>query len=332
MKKHLESFHEQKKWPCDQCSYKATEKGSMKVHNDSVHLKIKYYCDQCDHKAAGKGLLRQHVETKHLGIAYQCSECDFIASSKPYLYLHSSKKHKKKGRVCEPCGAEFKRRTSINFHHCKPGNFLKINNDNHQAQSLQPVKYETDIVGGKEEKKRKRKPRRPNGSDLKKSKSGKLERPWSEIKEEGNQKFLENIVKMKFKIPESIEIKFAPKCDIAADTRNDELSPKAVNTGYIIDPTGKDTIIKEEENSFSFVEMNHEDSRNSEAVIGDFFFETSEVVERAGDGEMDDYDFESIRPDMFGRKVELEAEKFDFEIVEKVIVEREEERGRRRRG
>ena len=307
--KHLESFHEQKKWPCDQCSYKGTEKGSIKIHKEAVHMKIKYPCDQCDHKAAGKGLLRQHVETRHLGLTYKCSECDFVANSKPYLYLHTSKKHKKKGKVCESCGAEFKRRSSMNFHHCTPGNFLKISDDIHQAQKLEPAK------GRKEEKKRRKR---------QKSKSEKLEQSCSKMEEENNKKLFENMevsdmVKIKFEIPDSITMKFEPKYDIK--TEDDEVGLERENPN-------ENTLIKEE-NTFSFAEMNHEDIRKSEPVIEEFFSETHKVAGR--DDEMDEYDFEPIVPDMFERKVDFEAEEeFDFSMIEKVIVEREEERGRRR--
>ena len=333
--KHLESFHEQKRWPCDQCSYKGTEKGSIRIHKASVHMKIRYPCDQCDHKAAGKGLLRQHVETRHLGLTYRCSECDFVAKSKPYLYLHSSKKHKKKGKVCESCGAEFKRRSSMNFHHCKPGNFLKISDDHHQAQVVEPIKYKIGLEGKEEKKRRKRGERK--GSDLKKSKSGKLERSCGIVEQESNKKFFENIemsdiVKIKFEIPDSVTIKFEPKCETAAETEEDVVNQETTRTGG--NPTEQTaeygTKIMKVNKSFSFAKINHEDTRNSEPVKEDFFFETSEDIGRGGDDEMDDYDFESIGPDMFGTKVEFETEEFDFSMIEKVIVEREEERGRRR--
>ena len=317
--KHLESFHEQKRWPCDQCSYKATEKGSMRIHKDAVHMKIKYPCDQCDHKAAGKGLLRQHVETRHLGFTYRCSECDFVANSKPYLYLHSSKKHKKKGRICEPCGAEFKSRTNMNFHHCKPGNFLNINDDKHLAEKLKPVKYEIGTIGGDKVKKKKRGGGR-KGFNLKNSKLAK--RLCSKMEQECDNNFFDNIkvsdiVKAKLKILDSVEIKFEPKSDIVADTEDDELSLET-------NQTGEDAIIKEE-SSFTHAKMNHEDTRNGEPVLGDYFFETSEAVKQL----LDEYDFESIRPDMFWREVE-KTEEFDFDIIKKVVLEREEERGRRR--
>ena len=142
------------------------------------------------------------------------------------------------------------------------------------------------------------------------------------MEQECDNNFFDNIkvsdiVKAKLKILDSVEIKFEPKSDIVADTEDDELSLET-------NQTGEDAIIKEE-SSFTHDKMNHEDTRNCEPVIGDFFFETSEAVKQ----HLDEYDFESIGPDMFWREVE-KTEEFDFDMIKKVVLEREEERGRRR--
>ena len=330
VKKHMESFHEQKKWPCDQCFYKATEKGSLKIHKDAVHLKVKYSCDQCDHKAAGKGLLRQHMETRHLGFTYSCSECDFVANSKPYLYLHSSKKHKKKGRVCQMCGVEFKSKTN-SHQDCKPNNFSKIKEKNHQM-----LKEES-----KNEKEKVKNRTRSGGEDDKKEKSGK--QPRRKTLEENDKtcarKMKESdIVKLKLRLPDNVEIKFEPKCEIVTDIEDHALNKEKTDN---VDKAGEDTIMREgtiikEENNFSFSNVNQADP----AVEG-FFLEPSEVLERdeaeAGElddnqvDELDEYDFESIRPEMFGSKEEETlAEEFDFEMIEKIIIEREQQRAKQR--
>ena len=38
LKEHVESIHEGVRYPCDQCDYKATQKGSLKRHKKSNHL------------------------------------------------------------------------------------------------------------------------------------------------------------------------------------------------------------------------------------------------------------------------------------------------------
>ena len=40
--------HEGIKYPCNQCEYKASEKGQLQIHIQSQHEGIKYPCDQCD--------------------------------------------------------------------------------------------------------------------------------------------------------------------------------------------------------------------------------------------------------------------------------------------
>ena len=57
--------HEDVQFSCDQCDYKATQKGSLKTHIDSVHGDVRYSCDQCDYKATWKGDLTRHIDSVH---------------------------------------------------------------------------------------------------------------------------------------------------------------------------------------------------------------------------------------------------------------------------
>ena len=50
--KHVESKHEGVKFLCDQCNYKATQKGHLKAHIQSKHENVKFHCDKCDFKVA----------------------------------------------------------------------------------------------------------------------------------------------------------------------------------------------------------------------------------------------------------------------------------------
>ena len=56
------SVHENVKYPCNQCEYKATHRGNLKIHKMSVHENIKYLCNlcnQCNHPPAiKKGLVQ----------------------------------------------------------------------------------------------------------------------------------------------------------------------------------------------------------------------------------------------------------------------------------
>ena len=53
------------KYPCGQCEYQATTKGSLDKHRRSVHEGIKYPCGQCEYQATTKGSLDQHRRSVH---------------------------------------------------------------------------------------------------------------------------------------------------------------------------------------------------------------------------------------------------------------------------
>ena len=59
---HIKSHHEGVKYPCDQCDYKATQKGSLLSHIKSKHEGVKYPCDQGDDKATQKSNLLIHSQ------------------------------------------------------------------------------------------------------------------------------------------------------------------------------------------------------------------------------------------------------------------------------
>ena len=66
LKTQIESvLHDGKRYPCDQCDYKATLIISLKKHIESVHDGIKYSCNQCEYKAAQKPDLRRHIKFQH---------------------------------------------------------------------------------------------------------------------------------------------------------------------------------------------------------------------------------------------------------------------------
>ena len=65
LSKILRSIHQGIKYPCDQCDYKATQKGDLLTHLKSIHEGVKYPCDQCDYKATQKCHLLTHSNSKH---------------------------------------------------------------------------------------------------------------------------------------------------------------------------------------------------------------------------------------------------------------------------
>ena len=61
--RHVRTVHEGVKYPCDKCSYQATQSGDLHQHIKSVHDGIKYSCDQCNFKASHPSYLRTHLKT-----------------------------------------------------------------------------------------------------------------------------------------------------------------------------------------------------------------------------------------------------------------------------
>ena len=62
---HIESIHEQIKYPCDLCEYQAPLQGSLNTHIKSVHEKVKYPCNICEYEATGKGDVKRHIQSVH---------------------------------------------------------------------------------------------------------------------------------------------------------------------------------------------------------------------------------------------------------------------------
>ena len=65
---------------CDQCNFRATNKGNLTAHMKSKHEGIKYPCAQCDYEAKWKGNLSAHIRSHHKGLKYSCEQCDYKAT------------------------------------------------------------------------------------------------------------------------------------------------------------------------------------------------------------------------------------------------------------
>ena len=81
------------KYACNQCDYKATQKGNMTQHIQSVHEGVKYACNQCAYQATQQSNLTTHIQSVHEGVKYACSHCDHQASKQSNLTMHVKRKH-----------------------------------------------------------------------------------------------------------------------------------------------------------------------------------------------------------------------------------------------
>ena len=55
-------------YKCNECDYKATQKGNLKTHQNSVHGGITYKCKECDYQATKKGNFKKHEKSIHEGL------------------------------------------------------------------------------------------------------------------------------------------------------------------------------------------------------------------------------------------------------------------------
>ena len=79
LKTHMQSIHDQIKYPCTECGYQATQKCHLKRHMNSVHLrKYSFNCDFCINRFNDRTTRDVHVKSMHL-TQYSCSypeECN----------------------------------------------------------------------------------------------------------------------------------------------------------------------------------------------------------------------------------------------------------------
>ena len=62
---HKKSSHEGVKYPCSECSHKATRKDSLQAHVAAIHEGVKYPCTECNYKATQKGSLKVQMASVH---------------------------------------------------------------------------------------------------------------------------------------------------------------------------------------------------------------------------------------------------------------------------
>ena len=82
-----------KKYSCEQCSYKTSQSSHLNQHIKSVHEGVKYPCDQCNHKASQLSHLNRHIRSVHEGVKYPCEKCNYEAKLLHHLHSHIKLKH-----------------------------------------------------------------------------------------------------------------------------------------------------------------------------------------------------------------------------------------------
>ena len=118
LKRHIESIHEEKRYLCDQCDYKATCQTNLRTHQDSIHNGMRYLCENCGYKATHPSSLLRHIKLYHKGRKYSCGDCVFDATRMIDLKRHKEKHHKIKNHefYCCHCSLIFTRNSSLSRH------------------------------------------------------------------------------------------------------------------------------------------------------------------------------------------------------------------------
>ena len=73
--------------------YDKKKQGKMTYLEPPKCKRRKNPCDQCDYKATNRGTLFTPVKSKHEGVRYPCDQCEFIGSTKSFLHSHKMSKH-----------------------------------------------------------------------------------------------------------------------------------------------------------------------------------------------------------------------------------------------
>ena len=63
--KHVKFIHEQVKYDCPNCVYKAPDTPYLRKFIKSAHEQVKYGCSKCEHKASSQSSLAKQVKSFH---------------------------------------------------------------------------------------------------------------------------------------------------------------------------------------------------------------------------------------------------------------------------
>ena len=108
-----------RKFPCNECSYRATQQASLNRHIESKHENRKFSCPQCEYLAGRQDTLVKHIQSKHEGVKYPCKLCDYQATQKSSLKMHNQSAHDGVNYFCTNCGLKFSTKSNLKAHYKK---------------------------------------------------------------------------------------------------------------------------------------------------------------------------------------------------------------------
>jgi len=84
----LEQHVPRKSSKCPHCNADFSTRTSMQRHVRTIHNDVKYPCSKCTYRASDLHILRRHVEAIHEYVKYPCDHCEYRASFKHHLKTH----------------------------------------------------------------------------------------------------------------------------------------------------------------------------------------------------------------------------------------------------
>ena len=96
LKGHIQSRHEDRKFPCEYCNHRSISKKNLSIHRKLKHENVKSYkCKDCDYVCSRSDYLWRHTKSIHQDLRYPCNHCEYQATRKQYLQSHIKKIHNK---------------------------------------------------------------------------------------------------------------------------------------------------------------------------------------------------------------------------------------------
>ena len=89
LKSHIESVHQDLKYPCDLCNIICVSSYKLTIHKWRVHRGEVFECDICEKRYKKKETLKDHINAIHFGIFSYCDICE-----KRFPYRWELSKHK----------------------------------------------------------------------------------------------------------------------------------------------------------------------------------------------------------------------------------------------
>ena len=128
LKSHIESVHQDLKYPCDLCKMICQSSDKLTKHKYKVHRGEIFECDICEKRYKKKETLKEHINAIHFGIFSYCDICEKKFSNVKDLNRHKNAVHSKSEMVdCDKCGKSYSDKKILKEHYKRIHESQKFN-------------------------------------------------------------------------------------------------------------------------------------------------------------------------------------------------------------